>query len=514
MWYPISFTAATAFLALWLYFSKNERKAYAFRNLFLLAFSSFVMTSLTQDASWSEKWTSLSQDLMLLGAAGGFYALVRNFRMLFWFFFLVGTAIGFTNKLKCVTNCMCPTIEEQTGAEPLGIALSDDYKLCNSCLPDVELLIEVENENIVEDLRRKYDLEITPAFVVDHPTLLSDWYSVDLYGKDLKNIKKVKRLLTEYAVVEENEYVQVAPIPSQKLPNINTKFGINDPGLSHLWGFESMQIDLLYNHLKKEKIKPVQKAKIAILDTGVDAQHEDLKANYVSTKRKYDQDVRGHGTHCAGIAAAVSNNGLGVASFAPTSDFIEITSIKVLNNFGMGTQQTIIQGMIEAADSGADVISMSLGAMSSDARQKAYNEAVQYCKEKGVIVIAAAGNSNANAKNYSPANAEGIITVSALQQNLQKAGFSNTVHDLKMGIAAPGKDIYSCVPDSKYQTFSGTSMATPYVAGLVGLMRSLNPDLTTEEVYAILDATGKTTKSGLATGKLIAPFGAVAAVTR
>ncbi|MEM0993861.1 MAG: S8 family serine peptidase, partial [Bacteroidota bacterium] len=335
---------------------------------------------------------------------------------------------------------------------------------------------------------------------------------VDIPDAAEHELQAIKQALAKLGVVEENEQVQVAPIVTRKLPNINQKFGINDPGLQHLWGFEAMQVNKLYDYLKKSKIQPKKKAKIAILDTGVDAKHEDLKANYHSTNSKYDIDVKGHGTHCAGIAAAVSNNAKGTASFAPNSDFVTITSIKVLNNFGMGTQQGIIKGMIEAANAGADVISMSLGAFSTDSRQKAYSEAVQYCNAKGAIVVVAAGNSNDNAKSYSPANAKGVITVSALQQNLQKANFSNTVQDLPMGIAAPGKDIYSSFPGSKYRTFSGTSMATPYVAGLLGLMKSLQPDLNTQTAYELLEQTGQKTMSSSVTGKMILPYETIRAL--
>ena len=270
-----------------------------------------------------------------------------------------------------------------------------------------------------------------------------------------------------------------------------------------------MEIDKLYRFLSENNIQPKKQATIAILDTGVDAQHEDLKDNYHSTRDLYDRDVRGHGTHCAGIAAAVTNNGKGVASFSPNGDFVNITSIKVLMDSGMGTQQTIINGMIEAADNGAAVISMSLGGRSRSSAQKAYQKAVNYAAKKGAIVIAAAGNSNTNATLFCPANSAGIISVSAVDTLLNRASFSNYVSDLKMGVAAPGVSIYSTYPNDDYKVFNGTSMATPYVAGLVGLMKSIQPDLTTKEVYKILNETGKETKNTSETGKLIFPVEAV-----
>jgi thermitase len=255
-----------------------------------------------------------------------------------------------------------------------------------------------------------------------------------------------------------------------------------------------------------------KRALVAILDTGVDAQHEDLKGNFRSISKKYDDDPRGHGTHCAGIAGAVTNNGVGVASLARTTEYFDITSVKVLRAQGSGTQKDIISGIIEAVDAGADVISMSLGGFSTQARQRAYNQAVRYATDKGCIVVAAAGNSNRDAAGYTPVNARGVIGVSAIDQDLQRAQFSNRVGRLDMAVAAPGVGIYSTKPDNNYNSHNGTSMATPFVSGLLGLMKSIRPDLTAKEAYQILESTGITTRNTQETGKLIQPADAVASL--
>jgi len=271
----------------------------------------------------------------------------------------------------------------------------------------------------------------------------------------------------------------------------------------------TMGIDQLYKSIKEAKIQPQRKATIAILDTGVDAKHEDLAGNYKSIRTKYDKDTQGHGTHCAGIAGAVSNNAIGVASFSQNNDFVQITSIPVLNNFGMGTQKSIVNGIIEAADNKVDVISMSLGGRSNPTKQKAYEQAIKYANDAGAIVIVAAGNSNDNAKNYAPANVKGVIAVSAVDEQLKRATFSNYVSDLAMGVAAPGVNIYSTFPKNEYKSLNGTSMATPYVSGFVGVMKSINPTLTTAEVYKILQSSGIGTNTTSETGRLIQPGDAV-----
>ena len=181
-----------------------------------------------------------------------------------------------------------------------------------------------------------------------------------------------------------------------------------------------------------------------------------------------------------------------------------MTSIQVFPKTGNTTQRKIIQGMIIAAESGADVISMSLGGPSSDQAQRAYSEALKYVHQVGAVVVVAAGNEKMDAQNRVPASVKGVITVSAVDEDLKLAVFSNDVSKIEMGIAAPGVNIFSSVPGSKYDFMSGTSMATPYVAGLAGLMKSLNPELNTEQIYRLLHQNSKATKQRV--GDLFSPL--------
>ena len=382
---------------------------------------------------------------------------------------------------------------------------------------DGELLLELaEDADLTEltDIFQKYNVQAERAFLPKfaNRTELDDYYLIDIPNNQ-KILPELQKELNATGIVdwiEGNEVVKVNPIePARKLPEINRKYGINDPGLEHLWSFDVMHMDALYDFLDQKKVTAKKTAVVAILDTGVDAKHEDLAANFKSIKSKYNTDTKGHGTHCAGIAGAVSNNNKGVASYSRTNNYVKLTSIKVLNASGMGTQQMIINGIIEAADQGVDVISLSLGGYSSQAKQRAYEKAVKYANKAGCIVVAAAGNSNRNAKNFAPVNAAGVIGVSAISEDLSRAVFSNTVQDLKMGVAAPGTNIYSTMPGNQYKALNGTSMATPYVSGLVGMMKSIRPELDTKEVYEILHASGQRTKSGDETGNLIQPMKAI-----
>jgi thermitase len=311
--------------------------------------------------------------------------------------------------------------------------------------------------------------------------------------------------------VEPNEVIALTPLLAS-ITASKSDYPLNDPDLKQLWGFDAMKVQSLYQHLAKSGSKPRKMALIAILDTGVDATHEDIRQNYRSIAEGYDNDPLNHGTHCAGIAAAVSNNGKGIASFSLDNSLFRVASVKVLNSGGSGTQQGIIRGIIEAADAGADVISMSLGGRTGQVRQNAYTQAVEYAAKKGAIVVAAAGNSNRNAREFAPVNTPGVIGVSAIDVELNRAAFSNWVEDIPLALAAPGVNIYSTIPGNKYASFNGTSMATPYVAGLIGLMKSFKPELTAREAWEILHRTGKETRNTKETGRLIQPAEALKAL--
>ena len=145
---------------------------------------------------------------------------------------------------------------------------------------------------------------------------------------------------------------------------------------------------------------------------------------------------------------------------------------------------------------------MSLGDY-SPRPPRVIREAVEFALKRDVIVLAAAGNSNQDGAFHMPANIDGVIAVSAIDSGLRKAKFSNTNTALKRPIAAPGVDIMSLVPDGGYGAKSGTSMATPLVAGLIGVMRSLNSSLTAEQAYRVLVDTGQEIEDSRLVGRVI-----------
>lgn len=506
--YPLGFIVSLSGLIGWFYNQGSGKSGRTMSKLFLGGFIIYLLSLAFSEGELSQKMWVLGRDFIVLALISQFFSFFKRYKMVFFVMLAFLYGIFFMKYGKVMQQSFPANLSTPKSG---SIQLDQDAEL----LADLSLNFD---QNVLNDIVEKYDLQISQAFSPADPSIteLDDYITINIPDHQLKNGNQIQNELREQGIidyVEINELIQLDdPATSTAPQRGNIKYGVDDPELNKLWGFEAMKMDKYYQFLKNNAIKPQKKAAIFILDTGVDAKHEDLKAHYKSVKKAYDKDVAAHGTHCAGIAAAVSNNGKGIASYSFDIPLITVTSIKVLTDFGSGTQKGILRGIIEAADNGADVISMSLGGRASRNKTKAYKDAVKYANDKGAIVIVAAGNSNMNAKDYAPANTPGVITVSAIDTVINRASFSNTVNDLDMGIAAPGVQIYSTIPNSKYAAFNGTSMATPYVAGLVGVMKSFKPDLDTQTAYDILNNTGVETGQVEETGKLIQPEDALKAL--
>jgi len=233
----------------------------------------------------------------------------------------------------------------------------------------------------------------------------------------------------------------------------------DDPGFVNQWNMVTVQAPQAW-----EVTTGSSSIIIAILDTGVDLDHPDLANKIVGninfSANATADDVFGHGTHVAGIAAAITNNGIGVAGLGYSSS---IMNIKVLGDDGMGYWSWIAQGIIWAADNGANVINLSLGDSSTSSTVE---DAINYAWNMGVVVIAAAGN-NGNSNPFYPAYYSNCIAVAATDANDVLSPWSNRGD--WVDVAAPGVSIYSTLKDSGYGYKGGTSMASPHVAGLVAL---------------------------------------------
>jgi thermitase len=289
----------------------------------------------------------------------------------------------------------------------------------------------------------------------------------------IKRIKQSKHLLIEYA---ESHYLYSTN--ETKPPNY---FHPNDllyaPYQSNLAQIRAERAWKLG--------KGNRKATIAVIDTGVDLHHPDLKAQLIGgynavEEAKTPQDDVGHGTHVTGVIGAKTNNLEGIAGI---SWYNPIMPIKVLDASGSGYSFAVAQGIVWATDHGAKVINLSLG---NYAEGRFLRDAVKYAYDRDVLLIAASGNENTSQLSYPAAYPE-VLAVGAVDDRNRRATFSN--YGRYLDVVAPGTHIVSTFPDDSYAALSGTSMATPHVTALAGLIRSAYPHLKNSQVMHVIKAS-------------------------
>ncbi|OAT72454.1 S8 family serine peptidase [Parageobacillus thermoglucosidasius] len=260
------------------------------------------------------------------------------------------------------------------------------------------------------------------------------------------------------------------------------KLGTNDPKNNKMYPLSLLQIDKALQLAGKHSVT------VAVIDTGLDMKHPDLKAQLLPSYNAANPASPGvkdiHGTHVAGIIGATANNGIGAHGINPN---VKILPIDVFNGSLGASDYVIAQGILYAIEKGAKVINMSLGGYFSS---PILEDAVKKAIDAGITVVAAAGNESTDMYSI-PASYEGVISVGATDSENHLANFSN--YGPSVDIVAPGVDVYSTVYDptkgASFAELSGTSMAAPVVAGVASLILSKYPNLKPYEVEAILEKT-------------------------
>jgi subtilisin family serine protease len=228
---------------------------------------------------------------------------------------------------------------------------------------------------------------------------------------------------------------------------------------------------------------------VAVIDSGVDLTHPDLDGVAVQDPRNMvwnNADVSdevGHGTHVMGTIVAETNNGEGIAGIAPDSTLMPI---KIADDSGFVAFSDVLDGVDWAREHGADVINMSLGGPLTIEQVALGQPTFTAARDADIVMVAAAGNDATRIRMY-PASFAGVISVSAVDSTDTIADFSNTGR--AVDIAAPGVDLISTIPDGEYALGTGTSMASPHVAGVAALVRAARPGLAADEVEAVLRAS-------------------------
>ena len=410
-------------------------------------------------------------------------------------------------------------------------------------------------EQLIPDFKMPKQARVSKSYgggdVVERD--LSQWHLIKIENSKLKNenselsadvyaLMEALKALPEVESVEPNYLVfalgkpEGAQADATRVENLGglgklsgvgngrkSAFAPNDPFYSQQWGIAACGIDSLLTAPKRDTTwRPI----IAIIDTGVDIDHSDLEdniwtnlseangaANQDDDNNGFADDIHGwdfvnqtanihdfnsHGTHCAGIAGAVTNNGIGIAGACPDA---LIMPVCVMQSDGTGNIATIIQGINYAAQNGADIISMSIG---SYAYSIALEQALAVAYQTAVLV-GAAGNDGIGMKeccslcaDMFPAAFTFVFGVQATQQGEGLAGFSNydctgpsysTYSEEQMynyELSAPGVGIMSTVPNGGYRSYNGTSMATPLVAGGIASLLQRREYLTKEILFGDL----------------------------
>ncbi|MCZ7382873.1 MAG: S8 family peptidase [Candidatus Methanoperedens sp.] len=316
------------------------------------------------------------------------------------------------------------------------------------------------NENIDQNIIKEHGIANYTQYKVINAI------SADIPESVFEQLKKNQKI----KYIEEDAQVQIAGKPTQP----------PQPPQQITWGIARVKAPEIWNNSTGKNVK------IAVLDTGISSNHPDLTVsggiNLVGKlKNNKWNDDNGHGTHVAGIIAA-RNNSIGVVGVAPDA---QLYAVKVLDAYGNGYISDVIEGIDWAVQNDMNVVSMSLG---TAAYSQALNDSTANAYKAGILLVAAAGNGGDGNLSTDdvlyPAKFDSVIAVSAVDYNNIAPVWS--ADGTEVELAAPGVDIFSTWLNGGYANESGTSMAAPFVSGVVALVKSKNLSMTPQEIREAL----------------------------
>lgn len=320
---------------------------------------------------------------------------------------------------------------------------------------DQEEKMQLMDDQVIVTMQKGETLTTTAGISMEklsgshYTAQVPDGETIDTFIERLEDMPGVKS-------VEPDFEVELAYVPND--PDTYYQYHHNNINSYEAWDVTKGSSDVV----------------VAVIDNGFDLYHEELYDKWISyhtTATTFSTEE--HGTHVAGIIAASMDNEISGTGVAPNVSLIAIDAFEQVET---AKGSDLVEAIYLAADLGADVINMSF---LSYGYSSAYNDVIQYAHEKGAVLVAAAGNDSTDETTY-PAGFENVISVAATDEYNEQAWFSN--YGTHVDLAAPGSYIYSTLPYDDAGEMSGTSMASPVVAGVAALVKSQDPSLTNVEI--------------------------------
>lgn len=424
---------------------------------------------------------------------------------------------SFGRQLGLALLFVCLTIS--SGNSPSSLAQAPAPSAALSEFLPGEILVRVRADRVdAAGLMAAADATAVDALAACGPTSAASYRLQVPVGQELASIAALGQ--DPAVLVAEPNYLVYAAgaLQGAIAAQPETPFVVNDPNyLERQWYLQRINASRAWRLSYDAagfggNLAPIQ---VAIVDSGIDLNHPELAENLLPGKTYVNgtttpQDDYGHGTHVAGLVGAITNNGIGIAGVAPA---VRLDPRKVLNRFGSGYVDGVVQGICDAVDEGAHIVNLSLQATF---HSQLLEDAVKYAAARGVLLIGASGNSRSQPVQpvAYPARYKEVIAVAATDYNDQRASYSNyDPGEALIDLAAPGgteqlpihstwargawcESERTTLSASGYCDANGTSMAAAVVTGAAALLWSLDRDLTAEEVRTLLTSTANPATDG------------------